>query len=200
MNKSSPLTPVNILAGILGDCVGRPYIFPGRLTGATYRIFLQQVPLNLLQAVPLLIQRNMWFIHGGSSAHFSRTVRHFLNATYLSRWIRHGGPVAWPPRSLDINPLDVSFWGHMKSLVYQTPVDSAEYLVAIIVVAADKINITLGIFERVRQPFLRRYELCNDTRGRYFEHFLRVFLGSINQIGQILISFIRFTNTVVSSC
>ncbi|GBN03622.1 hypothetical protein AVEN_206132-1 [Araneus ventricosus] len=69
-------------------------------------------------------------------------------------------------------PTGLFFWGHMKSLVYETSVDSAEDLVARIVVAADKINTTPGIFERVRQSFLRRCELCNDTRGRYFQHLL----------------------------
>ncbi|GBN03366.1 hypothetical protein AVEN_222654-1 [Araneus ventricosus] len=45
-------------------------------------------------------------------------------------------------------------------------VDSAEDLVVRIVVAADKINTTPGIFEKVRQSFLRRCGVCNDTRGR----------------------------------
>ncbi|GBM70951.1 hypothetical protein AVEN_95565-1, partial [Araneus ventricosus] len=54
----------------------------------------------------------------------------------------------------------------MKSLVYARPVDSAED----IVVAADKMNTPPGMFERVRQSFLRWCELCNDTRGCHFEH------------------------------
>ncbi|GBO36259.1 hypothetical protein AVEN_132963-1 [Araneus ventricosus] len=45
-------------------------------------------------------------------------------------------------------------------------VDSAEDLVVRIVVAADKINTKPGIFEKVRQSFLRRCGVCNDTRGR----------------------------------
>ncbi|GBM01265.1 hypothetical protein AVEN_170319-1 [Araneus ventricosus] len=69
-------------------------------------------------------------------------------------------------------PTELFFWGHLKSLVYEMPVDLAEDLVGRIFVAADKINTTSGIFERVRQSFLRRCELCNDTRGRYFEHLL----------------------------
>ncbi|GBM61807.1 hypothetical protein AVEN_80449-1 [Araneus ventricosus] len=118
----------------------------------------------------------MWFMHDGAPAHFSSTVQHFLNATYPARWIGSGGPVVWPPRSSDRNPLDFFLWGHIKSLVYETPVDSAEDLVAKIVVDADKINSTPGIFERVHQSFLRRCELCNDKRGRHFEHLLWVFL------------------------
>ncbi|GBM84505.1 hypothetical protein AVEN_67404-1 [Araneus ventricosus] len=148
-----------------------PHILPDRLTGATYRIFLEQVLPSLLQTVPLPIQRDMWFMQDGASAHFSSTVRHFLNATYPARCIGLGGPVAWPPRSPNLNPLGLFFWGQMKPLVYEMPVDSAEELVARIVVASYKIN-TPGIFERVRQSFLHRCELCNDTRGRHFEHLL----------------------------
>ncbi|GBN01075.1 hypothetical protein AVEN_3628-1 [Araneus ventricosus] len=91
---------------------------------------------------------------------------------YPARWMGGGGPVAWPPRSPDLNPLDFFVWGQMTSLVYETPVDSAGDLLARIVVAADKIKTTPGIFDRVRQTFLRRCELCNDTRGRHFQHLL----------------------------
>ncbi|GBO37895.1 hypothetical protein AVEN_81984-1 [Araneus ventricosus] len=80
-------------------------------------------------------------------------VRHFLNATYPARWIGRGGPVAWPPRSSDLNPLDFFFWEHMKSLVYEMPVDSAEDLVARIVVVADKINTTPEILRGCASHF-----------------------------------------------
>ncbi|GBN98902.1 hypothetical protein AVEN_119552-1 [Araneus ventricosus] len=103
----------------------------------------------------------MWFMHNGAPAQFSITVRHFLNATYPARWIGRCGPVAWPPHSPDLNTLDFFFWEHLKSLVYEMPVDSAEDLVARI--AAEKINTTPGILERARQSFLRRCKLCNDT-------------------------------------
>ncbi|GBO07751.1 hypothetical protein AVEN_221123-1 [Araneus ventricosus] len=82
MNKSSPLKSVNISAGILGDYVVSPHILPDRLTGATYRIFLEQGLPSLLQAVPLPIQRDMWFMHDGTPAHISSTVWYFLIATY----------------------------------------------------------------------------------------------------------------------
>ncbi|GBM44410.1 hypothetical protein AVEN_128271-1 [Araneus ventricosus] len=55
---------------------------------------------------------------------------------------------------------------------YEIFSDSAEDLVARIVVAADKTNTTPGIFERVRWSILRRCELCNDTSCRHFEHLL----------------------------
>ncbi|GBM91319.1 hypothetical protein AVEN_55995-1 [Araneus ventricosus] len=102
----------------------------------------------------------------------SAYLRHFLNATYLARWIGRGGPVAWPSRSPNLNPPDFFFWRCMKSLVYEKSVASAEDLVARIVVATDKINTPPGIFEWMSQSFLQRRELCNGTRGRHFEHLL----------------------------
>ena len=61
---------------------------------------------------------------------------------------------------------------HMKFLVYVTPVDLAENLVTKIVVAVDKISTTFGIFERVRQSFLLRCQLCNDTHDQHSENLL----------------------------
>ncbi|GFW05095.1 uncharacterized protein TNCV_598891 [Trichonephila clavipes] len=52
------------------------------------------------------------------------------DVTFGQQWIGRGGPVRWPARSPDLSCLDFYFWGHMKSLVYDTPVDNAEELVA----------------------------------------------------------------------
>ncbi|GBL87538.1 hypothetical protein AVEN_165153-1 [Araneus ventricosus] len=54
------------------------------------------------------------------------------------------GPVHWPARSPDLSCLDIFYCGQMKTLVYETPVDSVEYLVARISVAAARD--TPGIF------------------------------------------------------
>ncbi|GBM82027.1 hypothetical protein AVEN_94179-1 [Araneus ventricosus] len=47
-----------------------------------------------------------------------------------------GGPVPWPPRSPDVSSHDYFLWGHLKTLVYASPVDQDEDLVARINVAA----------------------------------------------------------------
>ncbi|KAJ4436866.1 hypothetical protein ANN_16998 [Periplaneta americana] len=36
---------------------------------------------------------------------------------YPSRWIDRGGPIAGPPRSPDLNPLDFYLWDHLKELM-----------------------------------------------------------------------------------
>jgi hypothetical protein len=41
----------------------------------------------------------------------------FLNEGYEGGRIGTGGPVAWPIRTPDLNPLDFFLWGCMKSRV-----------------------------------------------------------------------------------
>jgi len=52
------------------------------------------------------------------------TLREYLNESFPCRWLDRGEPVAWPPRSPDLTPLDYYLWGHMKTLVYETKVHS----------------------------------------------------------------------------
>ena len=53
--------------------------------------------------------------------HFSLKVRDYLDKEFPGRWIGRGGPLAWPPRSPDLSPLDLFFWGYVKQLVYTPP-------------------------------------------------------------------------------
>jgi len=110
--------------------------------------------------------------HDGAPAHFSRAVRDYLDQTYPGRWIGKGGPVAWPPRSPDLTSLDFFLWGHVKSLVYATPVETVEDLTARIFNACEVVQHTPGIFERVRQSMVRRCNACIELGGRHFEHLL----------------------------
>ena len=45
-------------------------------------------------------------MHNGALAHLSLIVRDALTGIYHDRWIVRGGPVRWPVRSIDLNPLD----------------------------------------------------------------------------------------------
>ena len=59
---------------------------------------------------------------------------------FPNRWLGRGGPVAWPPRSPDLTPLDYYLWGHMKTLVYETKVDARAALHDRIFEAAEQVR------------------------------------------------------------
>ncbi|GFT91410.1 uncharacterized protein TNCV_4285661 [Trichonephila clavipes] len=90
----------------------------------------------------------------------------------LGRWIGRDGPVNWPARSPDLFCLDFFLWSHMKSLVYTSPVDSDEALVARIAVVAGDIREMPGVFADVRQSLHRWFEACIFAGGCSFEQFL----------------------------
>ncbi|KAJ8884525.1 hypothetical protein PR048_016382 [Dryococelus australis] len=102
---------------------------------------------------------------------------------------RRGGPIAWPARSPNLNPLDYLLpvgphegvvrllglhttyflWGHTKGLNYETPLESEEALLVWIIAATD-IGL-LGIGDRVYQNMVRRYRVRVDVAGRHIEPF-----------------------------
>jgi hypothetical protein len=54
----------------------------------------------------LVTAERILHVLGGVLARFSSTVIDVLNNNYHGRWIGRGGSTSWPPRSLDLNPLD----------------------------------------------------------------------------------------------
>ena len=55
-----------------------------------------------------------------------RVARQFLNQHFANKRIGRGGPIAWPARSPDLNPLDFHLWRHLKSIVHATSIENAE--------------------------------------------------------------------------
>lgn len=97
---------VNVWAGILGDRVIGPYVLPNRLSSPIYLVFLRDILPGLLEDVPLEAREDYWLQHDGAPPHFGNQVRNHLNEAFGERWIGRGGPVSWPARSPDLNPLD----------------------------------------------------------------------------------------------
>ena len=79
--------------------------------------------------------------------------------SWLLDW--KGGPIPWPARSPDLNPL-----------VFETPVEMGMDLVARIVAASDIIQNTPGILVRVRYNLVRRCYACIEVGGCQFEQLL----------------------------
>lgn len=162
----------NVWAGIVGEYLIGPMFLPARLNGQNYRRFLEEDLPLLLEDVPLEIRRNLWFMHDGAPAHFSLLAREFLDNNYPNHWIGRRGPISWPARSPDCNPLDFFLWGYLKCLVYSTPIPTVEVLRERIIHSFRVIQNTPGILEHVRQSMMRRCEACIVAQGGHFEHLI----------------------------
>jgi len=104
--------------------------------------------------------------------HFTLGMWEYLNESFPNRWLGSGGPVAWPPRSPDLTPLDYYLRGHMKTLVYETNVDSRAALRHRIFAAAEHIRNHPDNMKSATQSLLMRAENWIATGGGHFEHLL----------------------------
>ena len=164
----------NVWGGIFGDFLLGPVFLPNRLDGPAYHDFLINTLPEVLEEVPIDRRQHMWFMHDGAPAHFNLNARQVLSSRnyFRNRWIGRGGPVAWPARSPDLNPLDYFLWGHCKTLVYAQRPNTVEELRNRIVNAFQTIRNTVGIFHRVNGSMYRRIEACLLANGGHFEQML----------------------------
>lgn len=165
---------VNVWAGIIGNCLLGPYFIEGRLDSVTYLNILNSVVNDMLDDVPLIYHRNLFYQHDGAPAHYQRQVREYLNDQFGDRWIGRGGPVPWPARSPDLTPLDYYLWGEVKRLVYATEYSNRDELKSRILIAFDKVRSDPLVLNRVKDNLCKRAELCIERGGAHFEQLLRL--------------------------
>lgn len=163
---------VNLWSGIINKEFVGPFELPSRLNADVYLNFLQNELPNLLSDIPSNVRERMWLQHDGATCHFARSVREHLDASYPERWIGRGGPIPWPPRSPDLNPIDFFVWGYFKDIVYARESTSEQELRQTIQVAITKIRENRQTFNRLKRNFLRRCRLCIANQGRHFENLL----------------------------
>lgn len=161
---------LNVWGGIIGPFVVGPYFFNDYLDGNAYLNFLREDLPELLEDVPLNIRQNMWLQHDGAPPHYAAAVRNFLNENFNGRWIGRGGPVAWPPKSPDITPMDFFLWGYVKNIVHSTPVTTQADMRLRIANAFQAIPQEMLI--NTHRSYLRRLQLCVDQNGGHFEQFM----------------------------
>jgi len=111
-------------------------------------------------------------MHDGALVHFSSVARDYLNQNYGQKWIARGGPVAWPPRSPDMNPLDFYLWGHVKSIVYKNAPNNIADLRQRIIRRFREIRTNPNVCHRVRNSFDRRIRAYIRAEGGHFEHLI----------------------------
>lgn len=161
---------LNVWAGIMGTEILGPVILPERLNGASYLQFLAENLPHFLEDVPLLNRNRIIFQQDGAGPHNARIVTNFLNQQFPGRWMGRYGPIRWPARSPDLNPLDFFLWGYCKEKMYrQLPEDVGEL--------NDKLHdaiwsIENDVMERMQANLLRRMRACITMDGGHFEHLL----------------------------
>lgn len=166
--KSLNSPRVMVWCGIYHDTIVGPFFFEGSVTGKAYLAMLRSFVQDWLDTIPLVPLMNMWFQQDGASSHFVVAVRKWLDETFPGKWIGRGGPVAWPPRSPDITPMDFYFWGFIKSLVYIDRPQTLQELKQRIIAATRAVR--PETLQHVRDGLKSRLEHVIAVNGRHIEH------------------------------
>ena len=158
---------VMVWAGIIGERVIGPFFFDGTVTGASY---LEMLETHICPATQTEIGNGCWFMQDGAPAHFAIVVRNFLDQQFGNQWIGRRGPVEWPARSPDLNPLDFFLWGHLKSEVYRNRPRNISELKNNITAACHQISPEM--IRNVLESWPTRLRHCITAGGRQFEHLI----------------------------
>jgi hypothetical protein len=65
--------------------------------------------------------RDQSYQHDGAPPHFHNEVGSYLDEHLRNRWIGHGGPMEWPPRSPDLTPMGFFFVGFCEGQCLRSP-------------------------------------------------------------------------------
>jgi hypothetical protein len=162
---------INTWCGIFNGRLLPIQILPHRLNAAIYLEFLDNNLHQLLENDPLALRNMMWYQHDGAPPHAARGVVEWLDNHFNGRWVGRRGPVQWPARSPDLNPLDFYFWGHIKQLVYAEEIHNEEQLQERIMNAALQIGNEQD-FAPIYNSVILRCQACIAAGGGLFEHTL----------------------------
>ena len=176
MMQQHPQHPqkVNVWAGVIGNNIIGPFFIEGNLTSDIYLHLLQNsiIPAcqDLFPNENNILQEEIWYQQDGAPAHFGRCVTDFLNATFPGRWIGRRGPIEWPPRSPDLNPLDYYLWGYLKCKVYRNRPNNLLDLKQRI--RDEMLLISPNTLRKALANFRDRLGHCLAVNGEHFEHLL----------------------------
>jgi len=120
---------------------------------------------NSVQDNNKYLETGLVFQQDGAPPHYAATVRQYLDETFLGQWIERRGAIEWPPRSLDLTPLDF-LWGHLKTQIYASQPTSFDNLKQRIIDECRQI--TPEVFQNVRERFEQNLYYCMEVEGQNF--------------------------------
>ena len=148
--------------------VGPVWIQTPSLTGATYKDLLEEILPDLLGDD---LTEHTWYQQDGAPAHTADVVVAEPNTMFDGQWIGRRGPVNWPARSPDFNPMDFFVWDFVKEDIYkQERAVTPEELWEKIQDASEKI--TPEMIQATKQSFIKRMRCCLDQNGGHVENVL----------------------------
>jgi hypothetical protein len=107
------------------------------------------------------------FMQDGAPPHFYQSVRKALNEKFPNSWIGRGGPIFWPPRILDLTPMNLFLWGYVKNIVYAEKIRDLRHLRHRITAAIAKV--TPNMVQRNWHEIECRLDICRGTNGAHIE-------------------------------
>jgi hypothetical protein len=85
------------------------------ITGILYLEMLQQFLIQQLDEDDQ--EGRIHFYQDDAPLHYLEEMRKY-NTRFSGRWIGRAAPMAWPPRSPDLTPLDFFLWGFVKDRMF----------------------------------------------------------------------------------
>lgn len=123
--------------------------------------------------IPELQQRGILdttvFMQDGAPPHIGRCVKQLLQQHFTNdRIVARHFPIAWPPRSPDLNPCDFWLWGYLKSIVYG---DNITNLVELKNAIHRHVrNISPDMLRSAVENAILRFNLLSENGGYHIEH------------------------------
>jgi hypothetical protein len=130
------------------------------VTGRSYLDMLE--PYALPQLPPQIILQQ-----DGVLPHFCHHFKNHLDREMAERWIGRGGPIAWPPSSPDLTPMDSFLWGYVKNTVYQVKINDLQHLKTCIRDAVAMV--TLNSLQATSNEVEYCLNICHATKGAHIK-------------------------------
>jgi hypothetical protein len=140
--------------------IGPFFFLEKTVTAHSYLDMLELYALPQLPPQTILQQE-------GATPHFCHHIRNHLNREMAGGWIGRDGPIASPPRSPDLTPLDLFLWGYVKNIFYQVKINDLQRLKARIkdAVATMKPNMLQATLKEIEYHLV----ICRATKGANIE-------------------------------
>ena len=162
IERDSP--KINVWCGLLCSKVIGPFFFEEKtITADIYLDTLTEYVTPQLEE----FQPHVFFQQDGAPPHWGIKVCEFLDKKFPAHWIGRGGPIAWPPRSLDITPLDFFLWVCVKDVVYRTKVKDISDLTERITAAVEAIDEEM--LKRTWTEIEYHLDILRATNGDHIE-------------------------------